>query len=128
MMVSQKYDEDVYSSSADVVYYYLTTGCATAAKVRDRRVAVRRRMNMVWMIYDGHMIPRDECNLHFLTFVLQLRENLGKNLNREIDPTGDRTRARCVRNNDVTPRPQRRSVEDKVLIYWTVSRKLRYLY
>ena len=30
-----------------------------------------------------------------------------KNLNQEIDPTGDRTQARCVRSNDVTPRPQR---------------------
>ena len=34
-------------------------------------------------------------------------ENPGKNLNQEIDPTGDRTRARCVRGNDVTPRRQR---------------------
>ena len=64
-------------------------------------------MNMVWMIYVGHMIPEDECSLNFLTFILQFRENPGKILNREIDPTGDRVRARCVRNNDVTPRPQR---------------------
>ena len=29
-----------------------------------------------------------------------------KNLNQEVDPTGDWTRAHCVRSNDVTPRPQ----------------------
>ena len=38
--------------------------------------------------------------------VLRLRENPGKNLNQEIDPTGHRTRARCVRSNDVTYKPQ----------------------
>ena len=43
----------------------------------------------------------DECDPNFLTFVLRLRENPGKNLNQEIDPTGDRTRARCVKSNDV---------------------------
>ena len=52
------------------------------------------------------LIPGDECGLNFLAFVLRLRENPGKNLNQEIDPTGDRTKACCVRNNDVTPRPQ----------------------
>ena len=39
--------------------------------------------------------------------VLRLRKNPAKNLKREIDLTGDWIRARCVRNNDVTPRPQR---------------------
>ena len=38
---------------------------------------------MVWMIYDGHMIPGDECGPNFLTFVLQLRKNPGKNLNQK---------------------------------------------
>ena len=47
------------------------------------------------------MITRDECGPNFVAFVLRLRENPGKNLNQETDPT------RCVRSNDVTPRPQR---------------------
>ena len=59
------------------------------------------------MLNDGQKILRDECGLNFLTFVLQLSENPGKNLNQEMDPTGDWTRARCVRSNDVTPRPRR---------------------
>ena len=53
-------------------------------------VAVRRRM-----IYDAHMITEDEYGPNLLTFVLRLREYPEKNLNQEIDPTGDRTRARC---------------------------------
>ena len=48
------------------------------------------------------MITGDECGPNFLTFVLRLREIPGKNLNQEIDPTGDLTRARCARSNDVT--------------------------
>ena len=60
-----------------------------------------------WMMHDGHMITGDECSSNFLTFVLRPRENPGKNPNQEIHPTGDRTRARCVRSNNVTPRPQR---------------------
>ena len=39
------------------------------------------------MIYDDHMINGD-CGPDFLTFALQLRDNFGKNLNQEIDPTG----------------------------------------
>ena len=69
-------------------------------QLRAETAAVRKLMNMVWMIYDGHMIPGDECGLHFLTF----------DLNQEIDPTGDRTRVRRVRSNAVNPRPQRWSV------------------
>ena len=34
---------------------------------------------------------------------LTVETNPRKNLNQEIDPTEDRTRARCVRGNDVTP-------------------------
>ena len=52
---------------------------------------------MIWMIYDGHMITGDECGLCLTE----------KNLNQGIDPTGDRTRIRCVRSNDVKPRSQR---------------------
>ena len=42
---------------------------------------------MVWMIYDGHVITRDECGLNLLTFVFvfRLRENPGKNLNEDIE-------------------------------------------
>ena len=53
------------------------------------------------------MITEDEYGPNFVIFVLPLRENPGKNRNQKIDPTGDRTRARCVRSNDVTPRTQR---------------------
>ena len=47
-------------------------------------IAVRRWMiglYMIWMKYGGHMITGDECGPNFLTFVLRLRENPGKNLN-----------------------------------------------
>ena len=59
-----------------------------------------------WMIYGGHMITGDECGPELLTFILWLRENPGKNLNQKIDSTGNQTRARCVRSNNVTPWPQ----------------------
>ena len=52
------------------------------------------------------MIPGDECGLNFLTFALQLRKNPGitrKNLNKEIDLAGNRTRS----HNDATPTLQR---------------------
>ena len=61
-------------------------------------VAVHRRM-----IHDGHLITGDECGPNFLVFVLRLSENPGKNLDQEIDPTENRTQARCVRSYDVTP-------------------------
>ena len=61
---------------------------------------------MVCMIYDGHMITGDECGPDFLTFVLRLREKPRKNLNHEIDPTGDRTRACCVRSKLMLPLDQ----------------------
>ena len=38
------------------------------------------------MINDGHVIPEDECGLNFLIVEKSL-----KNMNQEIDPTGDRT-------------------------------------
>ena len=61
--------------------------------LKSETVVVRTRMNMAWMIYDGHMIFVDESGLNFLTFVWKLRETRGKNLNQEIDPIGNRTRA-----------------------------------
>ena len=57
---------------------------------------------LIWMIYDGYMKTGDGCGSNFLTFVLRLRESHGKTFNQETDPTGDRTRARCMRSNDVT--------------------------
>ena len=51
--------------------------------------------------YDGHVITGDERGPNFPAFVLRLRK---KKLKQEIDPTGDRTRARCVRSNEVIPR------------------------
>ena len=33
---------------------------------------------MFWMVNDGHIITEDEFGLNFLTFVLELRKNLGK--------------------------------------------------
>ena len=60
---------------------------------------------MVWMIHDGHLITGDESGPNFLTFVLWFREIFRKNFNQEIDLTGDRTQAHCVRSNNVTPRP-----------------------
>ena len=56
---------------------------------------------------DGQMIFGDLGGLKLPDICLTGEEKLGKTLNQEIDPTGDRTRARCVRGNDVTPRPQR---------------------
>ena len=45
----------------------------------------------------------------FPDICLMVEEKPRKNLNQEIDPTGDRTPARCVRSNDfrLTPRTQR---------------------
>ena len=55
---------------------------------RPDTVAFRRRMSMV-LDDDGQMIPGDECDPNFLTFVSQLRENRRKKVNQEIDPNGD---------------------------------------
>ena len=81
----------------EVVVSYFYDG--HVLQVWSETVAVLKRM-----IYDGHMITGDECGTNFLTSVLRLRENPGKNLNQEIDPNGDRTRVCCVRSNEVTPR------------------------
>ena len=47
--------------------FYLTTA-----------VYARRWFTMI-LTDDAQMIPGDECGLNFLTFVLQLRKNPGKN-------------------------------------------------
>ena len=65
---------------------------------------------MVLDDYDGQIVSGDNCGLNFLTFILQLKENPGKNLNQETDPIGIWTRARWMRGNSVTLRPQRWSV------------------
>ena len=51
-------------------------------------VAARRRMNIVLDDYDGQMILGDECDLHLLTFVLQLRKNSGKISTRKMTRSG----------------------------------------
>ena len=42
-----------------------------------------------WRMFsnDDQMVSGDKCGLNFLTYVLQLRENLGKNLNQKTDLT-----------------------------------------
>ena len=75
--------------------------------LRSETVTVRIRMNMVLDDYDGQMIPEEEYDLNFQTFVLRMREHHEKNLNQETNPTGDRTQVRLMRGNDVTPRRQR---------------------
>ena len=75
--------------------------------VRSETVAVRRRMiyglDDIWRLYDnrGRMWPK------FSDICVTVEGNPRKNLNQETEPTGDRTRARCVRSNDVNPRSQR---------------------
>ena len=71
---------------------------------------------MVWMLYAVNMITGDECGPSFLTFVLWLKENLGRNLNQEIHQSGDRNRDRWMRGNEVTLRPQLWSI----LFGWTL--------
>ena len=46
--------------------------------LRPEIVAVRRRMRNDFDDYDGRMVSRDKCDLTFLIFILQLRENPGK--------------------------------------------------
>ena len=36
---------------------------------------------MVWMKHGDHVIPKEESNLNFLTFVLQLRKNFDREWN-----------------------------------------------
>ena len=58
------------------LYYLFNDGYIL--QLRSETVAVRRRMNMISEDYDGQMIPGNECDTNFLTFVLQLSKNLGK--------------------------------------------------
>ena len=51
-------------------------------------ITVRRRLNMIWMIYECHMIPGDKFYLNFPTFVLQLRKTLGKISTRKLTRLG----------------------------------------
>ena len=72
-------------------------GCVV--QLWSETVAVRRRMiyglDDIWWSYEdrGRMRPKfpDICNT--------VEGKLRKNLNQEIDLTGDRTWARCVRSN-----------------------------
>ena len=78
----------------DLIDYLFSDG--HVLHVRSETFAVRRRMNMFSDDYNGQMVLGDKCGPNFLTFILLLRKNPGKNLNQKADPTGDR-RARCLR-------------------------------
>ena len=52
-------------------------------QLRPETVAVHRRMRNGLDDYNSQMVS----GLNFLTFVVQLRENTGKNLNQKTDPT-----------------------------------------
>ena len=56
--------------------------------LRPETVAIRRRMGNGLDDYDDQMLTRDKCGPNFLTFVLELKENPGENLNQDIEPTG----------------------------------------
>ena len=58
----------------------------TTSKVRERRR--RRRLDVVSDDYDDQMIPGDECDPNFLTFVLQLKKNSAKISTRKLTPPG----------------------------------------
>ena len=53
-----------------------------------------RPFEMIFDDYDGQWYPGMDGAKVFSTFVLWLRKNPGKNLNRKTDLTGDRIRAR----------------------------------
>ena len=70
---------------------------------------------MVWMIHglDDIRWPYDnrgQMSPKFPDSYLTVEGKPRKNLNPEIEPAGNRTRARGVRSNDVVPRPQQRSI------------------
>ena len=67
--------------------YFILFNDGNVLQLKSETVAVRRRRNGL-NDYDGQMQSRGKCDLNFLTFVLQLRENPGKKLNQETDPTG----------------------------------------
>ena len=54
---------------------------------------------------DGQMIFGDLGGLKIPYICFTVEGKPRKNLNQETDPTGDGTRTRSVRSNDVTPRP-----------------------
>ena len=68
------------------------------------------------MVYDnrGRMWPK------FPDICLTVEGKPQKNLNQEIDPAGDRTRARCMKSNYVFPRLQRWS-----WTYWGLEFRCR---
>ena len=56
-------------------------------RLRTETVVIYIRMRNGLDDYDDQIISRNKCCLNFLTFVLQLKENSGENLNQETDPT-----------------------------------------
>ena len=87
----RKWEDNI---NMDLIDYLFSDG--HVLHVRSETFAVRRRMNMVSDDYNGQMVLGDECGPNFLTFILLLWKNPGKNLNQKTDPTGDR-RVRCLR-------------------------------
>ena len=69
---------------------------------------------MVLDDYDGQMTPGNECGLISYNICLTVEGKHLKNSQPEITPTGDRTQARWMRSNDVTPPPQRWSCLDMI--------------
>ena len=55
-------------------------------------------MNMALDDYDGQVIPGDESAQSFQTVDLQLTKTTGKNLNQEINQTGEATTSTLDRN------------------------------
>ena len=70
-------------------------------------VAIHRRMiyvlDDIWWSYGN----RGRMWLKFPDICLTVKAKPRNKPQPEIDPTGDRTRTRCVRSKDVIPRPQR---------------------
>ena len=85
-------------------------------RTRQNRRSLAPAWNDLWWKW-WPMISGDWWGLRFPDIFLQLRKKPGKTSIRKTDPTGDRTRARWVRGNDVTPRSQRwsRSGQDFIL-------------
>ena len=87
--------------------FHLTTDMYYSEGQTDRRRPQTDEENfkLLWWPND----TRDICDVNPDICLTVEKKNPGKDLNQEFDPTPDRTLARWVRGNDVTPRPQRLS-------------------
>ena len=97
-----------YECSQDInwLYHFLICCClydGFVLQLRSEIVAAHRRMihgldNIWWPWLPGTNVAK------FSDICLTVEGKHRKNLNQEIDPTGDRTRTRCVTSSDVTSR------------------------